>query len=72
VQRTSRNVSRSQLERINLIMELRSNLGLRKIKRVVGGPKQGMNGSILVLKAKVYSCSSRARGLLNDISFFIN
>jgi hypothetical protein len=30
------------------------------------------NGSILVLKAKVYSCSSRARGLLNSVFFFIN
>jgi hypothetical protein len=69
VQRTSRNVSRSQLERINLIMELRSNLGLRKIKRVVGGPKQGMNGSILVLCKSILLFFARA-GLTKRYLFF--
>jgi hypothetical protein len=58
-------------KRIGLIMGWNPNPGWGRIKRVLVGHKGERNGSILVLKAKVYSCCSRARGLLSSISFFI-
>jgi hypothetical protein len=41
----------------------------KKVSRVGAGE---INGRILLLKAKVYSCGSRARGLLRCIFFFLD
>jgi hemerythrin-like domain-containing protein len=57
-------MSRSKSERIMNKMDAEHQSGRRRIKRVVGGLVRVKREDTLAL-AKVYSCSSRARGLLN-------
>jgi hypothetical protein len=45
--------------------------GFEEHKKYTCGAKQEVNRSLLVLKAKVYSWLSRARGLKQCISFFL-
>jgi hypothetical protein len=47
------------------------NPGYRRVKRDVYGPSKSGEGGILLLKAKVYSCKSRARGVYNIYLFFL-
>jgi hypothetical protein len=57
---------RSKTERIKIKMVHSTNSGLRRIKRVCVGSSKSGKGSILLLKAKVYSwIFARTRGLLN-------
>jgi hypothetical protein len=53
---------RSKDERIELKMERSSNLGLRKIKRGLGGTREGENGRIL-MRSKSILLVLRARGV---------
>jgi hypothetical protein len=63
---------RSKDERIELKMELRSNLGLRKIKRGRGGTREGENGRIL-MRSKSILLFLRARaGSLSKSLFFLD
>jgi hypothetical protein len=63
-------MSRSKMERIIIKWS-------EATARQKGGQKETVwrqgkeNGRILLLKAKVYSCFSRARGSLKIISFFL-
>jgi hypothetical protein len=58
-------------KRISDKMMCNINSGERRIKRVVGGAVEGINGSILAQSAKYTPVLSRARGSLQYISFFL-
>jgi hypothetical protein len=63
--------SRSKVERIDVKMERSDNSGERRIERDSKIRAVWVeNGRILLLKAKVYSCGSRARGLTYGVFLF--
>jgi hypothetical protein len=66
-----RRPSRSKVERIDVKMARSDNSGERRIERDSKIRAAGVeNGRILLLKAKVYSCGSRARDLTYGVFLF--